>query len=195
MNPDAPAELVFSGNDVDPATGSAFFFNSGALAHGETSAVDLFHTDAREASGSAGSGSFSAGDRHWLIKAEPVDLFAPGAWEEGNLLETEFGPVGTPLPVPGYVDVNEGDPWSRAGSPRSPARLVSESEEAQDSGRGLALLPGRLPPAQTQGTFAADSYVGKQSPQRYDRAPAASSAHAVDDAVLMEFQSYLLSKA
>ena len=182
LDPDEPGEFTFSGAEIDPDTGNAFFYKTTEEVKTITEPVD----------GDNGTGFTTrttrliTDEKHWLIKAEPEpDTFLDDTnWAHSDLLEAEFG----------AIDVEEAkaaglDPFLDDFSPEafSFGPELSFEEDAFMDG-----LDAQQPRQQ-----AADpnSYIGAQWPARGNASlPPVGSAQYDDDEFFLEYRSYLLKR-
>jgi hypothetical protein len=201
---------IFSGQEVNPETGDAFFYKSGSEVH--SAAPSELYAPATLA-------NYQESSRyqgHWLGKPEPEgDSF----WSHGNLLETEFGSV---YEMDGYLDaivqpedvddlMNDFsnpnfDVMARSGrssasggglsprsssglSPRSSGGLLPLHEEGSTRARPHMPSSGPLsqPYQSPRKRVDPESYVGMQFPTRND-----GLSSTIDSEIYEEMQAYML---
>jgi hypothetical protein len=201
---------IFSGQEVNPETGDAFFYKSGSEVH--SAAPSELYAPATLA-------NYQESSRyqgHWLGKPEPEgDSF----WSHGNLLETEFGSV---YEMDGYLDaivqpedvddlMNDFsnpnfDVMARSGrssasggglsprsssglSPRSSGGLLPLHEEGSTRARPHMPSSGPLsqPYQSPRKRIDPESYVGMQFPTRND-----GLSSTIDSEIYEEMQAYML---
>jgi hypothetical protein len=191
LDPDGPAEFTFSGAEIDPITGNAFFYKTTEEVKTVTAPVE----------GENGTGFTTkttrliTDEKHWLIKAEPEEQGIDDAWATSDILEAEFGALDADTTVdPFLVDdfANPGlglDDLELEFAERDAMEGRDDEFSSLDDFAGLD-----VPAAPVVARYAPNSYVGEQYPARYDPAPQEGSALATDEAVFVEFQSYLLRR-